>query len=121
MYISANRAPEKTEAQKYIEVLRGYYKAAAELANVERKHGDEFQRSARKHMLELDREIKCRLDDWNCDVHITHDPVIQECVRADSCWDQKCEIYFTEAGDEQGRCKYCADYARKYAREEHAR
>ena len=121
MYISANREAEKTEAQKYIEVLRGYYKAAAELANVAREHGNEFQRCAQKHMLLLDAEIEGRMDDWNCDVHITHDPVIRECLRASDCWDQQCEIYYTEAGDEQGRCPHCADYAKRYAREEHAR
>ena len=112
---------EKTEAQKYIDVLRAYYKASCELNEVALKYGDEFHRAAHKHMDALDKEIRDRLADWNEDASTAAYEHIIECIRASDCWDKKCEIFFTVAGDEHGRCEWCSEQKRQQDKWENAR
>ena len=110
------------ETKSFIATARGFWKAIGELADIERKHGDSFQKEACAAMESLQKILNINLEYWNQDMASTHHPIILECSDASICAHLgKCEIYITEAADEEGRCHKCVEQKRIHDSWEHAR
>jgi uncharacterized protein YukE len=104
---------EKTSTQKFINVAAAFWKASAELAEVESGFSREYgRRDAHAAMERLDKELKLLIDHWNGNLE-DGEQVIIEC--SSSLTDTKgCEIF--TAKPNEGMCEGCA--ARAYDRQQ---
>ena len=114
----------KTTMQLFIETARAYWRAAAELAEVERCYDGApyLQRQDHKDMLVLDRQYQELMDEWSDPASMEADerPVF-ECSDANAyAHNTKCEI-ITANRDEEGRCPVCAERRKIHDSWEHAR
>ena len=112
-----------SEAQVFAATCRGYWMAIGALAEVESKYGSSFQQEAAREMQSLQNTLKNRVEDWNSDTTSPLESVV-ECHDATNVGHLgKCLIYFLagNAGDDDGRCKPCAEREQIEKSWEHAR
>ena len=118
--ITATRTAEKSEAQVFADTCAGYWKAIGELAEVESEYGGGFKRECYEDMTRMEKRLKARLADWNSDTTSPLEAVV-ECHDATNVGHLgKCLIYFLagNSGDDDGRCKPCAERKRSEDRED---
>ena len=91
----------------YLTILRAYWRASGELAEVESQYEGDFEMQAHKDFNALEKTLKSYLTAWNDDVP-EGESKITECSKVGQ--ESKCELYFAEdgSGDDKYLCKSCA-------------
>ena len=88
--------------------------AIGALVEVESEYGHGFQRECHEDMQRMEKRLKSRIEDWNSDTESPL-PAVVECHDATNVGHLgKCLIYYLagDAGDDDGRCKSCAERKR---------
>ena len=77
----------------YLSILRAYWRASGELAEVESQHKGDFEMQAHRDFIALEKTLKAYLTAWNDDVP-EGESKITECSKVGQ--ESKCELYFAE-------------------------
>ena len=103
----ARPKPEKTQTERFTETAKYLWLAIQQLAQVETRYGDEFQRDAHTEFRRLEKLLAGWLDCWNNSGDEPDDQFqfVDECQGAWEYGDSsKCDIY-VQRGRE--RCNHC--------------